>query len=346
MGNIYYNGTEVPGNTYFNGNNICTTGSTHFNGNNVDECLSPAPADLEITWPTQYGDCLVTIEGEPMQFSNDGVTWSTIAVGSNQTMASGAGPYTLKEDPALGGVTVCRFSDFTTGGNFGGSMVATGGTNLTSTGTMFAYKTNVISIDVSGMTTPNVTSMVEMFSNASGPNTINVAGLDTSGVTTMLRMFSGCTNVNSLDVSGFDTTNVTDMQQMFAFCEDIVTLNLANFNTAKVTTMLQMFEATYLMTSLDVSNFNTSLVTDMALMFSVARSLSKLHLTSFDTSNVTDTHSMFANCLDLTCITNIDTTGSFNRNDMFLNDTLLASPNLTEQGNIEAQLDWVGGTCP
>ncbi len=47
MADIYFNGTVVPGDTYFNTSNVCDTGSVHFNGTDLGNCdTDPIPVPI------------------------------------------------------------------------------------------------------------------------------------------------------------------------------------------------------------------------------------------------------------------------------------------------------------
>ncbi len=41
MGSVYFNGTEVPGEVFFNGVSVCDTGSVFFNGTDIENCAQP-----------------------------------------------------------------------------------------------------------------------------------------------------------------------------------------------------------------------------------------------------------------------------------------------------------------
>ena len=139
-------------------------------------------------------------------------------------------------------------------------------TNTNASG-MFAYLTNVESLDLSKLDTSNITSMSKMFYKSSGLKNIDFSNFNTSNVTNMSSMFEGCSSLTSLDLSNFDTLNVISMGSMFLGCSSLITLDLSNFNTSKVTNMSSMFSGCISLTSLDIRNMNFINVTNYTNMF-------------------------------------------------------------------------------
>ena len=133
-----------------------------------------------------------------------------------------------------------------------------------------------------------------MFAFMSNLATLNLFNFDTSKVTNMHAMFYGMTKLAALDLSNFNTSQVQDMSSMFSGVFNLITtLNLSSFDTSKVTSMNAMFHNMHNLTALDLSNFNTSKVTDMSYMFSNMHNLTTLDLSSFNTSKVTSMSAMF-----------------------------------------------------
>ena len=132
---------------------------------------------------------------------------------------------------------------------------------------MFAFCSELESLDVSGFNTGCVTNMSSMFLNCEKLTGLDVSGFDTSQVTDMSGMFCWCNTLTSLDVSGFDTSQAADMQYMFAFCRNLSGIDVSHFDTRQVTNMRWMFSNCENLTSVDVSGFDTSKVTDRESMF-------------------------------------------------------------------------------
>ncbi len=289
---------------------------------NVDSGTAVVTAALlNVTWDSLSADANINIIGT-MEYTNDGgASWSNVTGGS-LTLTAGVGPYELKETIALGAVTTISFFDVTST-KFDGNMIVTGGLNLNNMTSMFSSATELLSLDVSNLSTSNVTNMT--------------------------NMFTGCSKITSLDTSNFDTSNVTNMNSMFNSCRKMTSFDLSNFNTSNVTSMDAMFAGIPDLTNINLSSFNTSKVTNMSQMFLACTYLPYLDLSSFDTSNVTDTFEMFNMCGSLKCITNIDTTTSTNKTDMFLNTTLMTQPDATAQADIQDAngANWVNANpCP
>ena len=166
---------------------------------------------------------------------------------------------------------------------------------------MFDYCTNLVSLDLNGLKTPNVTSMYNLFYCCEKLTNLDLSSFDTSNVTTMENMFSGCKSLTSIiGLNQFNTSKVVNMTSMFENCEAVKSLDLTSFDTSQVTSMSRMFEGCQsLLTPIGVSDFDTSKVTTMLSMFSGCSSLQRLDLSGFDTSNVTNMGSMFSSCKSL-----------------------------------------------
>ena len=99
------------------------------------------------------------------------------------------------------------------------------------------------------LNTSEVTSMRIMFAWCSELTSLDLSHFNTSKVTNMAYMFYRCTGLTSLDLSSFNTTNVTDMSAMFYYCSNLTTIYAGEeWSTEAVTNSSQMF------------NYSTSLV--------------------------------------------------------------------------------------
>ena len=139
-------------------------------------------------------------------------------------------------------------------------------TNTNASG-MFAYLTNVESLDLSKLDTSNITNMSRMFYKSSGLKNIDLSNFNTSNVTNMGSMFEGCSSLTTLDVSNFNTSNATIMGGMFAGCSSLVNLDVSSFNTSNVESMESMFHYCIKLTSLNLRNMTFSSVTNYTNMF-------------------------------------------------------------------------------
>ena len=142
-----------------------------------------------------------------------------------------------------------------------------------------------------------------MFAFMSNLATLNLSNFDTSKVTNMHAMFYGMTKLAALDLSNFNTSQVQDMSSMFSGVFNLITtLNLSSFDTSKVTYMTSMFSGMPNLTTLDISNFNTSQVINMSYMLylrdedKLMDKLEKIYVNNdFDTTKLTSFEYMFSN---------------------------------------------------
>ena len=147
-----------------------------------------------------------------------------------------------------------------------------------------------------------VTDISHLFAYCTNLTTLDVSNFNTSNVTYMNEMFYFCQNLTTLDVSNFNTSKVTNIGDMFNSCKNLTTLDVSNFNTINVTYMSSMFNSCYRLITLDLSNFNTSKVNQMGYMFYDCRNLTTLDLSNFNTSKVNFMINMFGNCNSLTTV--------------------------------------------
>lgn len=100
---------------------------------------------------------------------------------------------------------------------------------------MFAFCSNLSSVDISTFDTSNLTNVTEMFINCSSLYSVNIGNMNLSKVTSLERMFYGCTWLKSIDLTKLNTSNIESMYCMFMGCENIETIDLCNFNTQNMT---------------------------------------------------------------------------------------------------------------
>ena len=178
-------------------------------------------------------------------------------------------------------------------------------TDITNTNSMFAFCSNLHTINLGNLNTQNVTDMGSMFACCSNLKVLNLENLGTGKVTNMSSMFSSCYSLINLDLSNFNTSNVSNMSHMFNLCSSLIKLDLTKFDTGKVSQMEAMFSRCKSLIDLNLSTFNTSNVSTMHSMFEGCNSLVRLDLSSFDTRNVSDISMMFKGC---SCLTRLDLT--------------------------------------
>ena len=189
----------------------------------------------------------------------------------------------------------------------------------------YNYKGTELNEELANLDTNNITSMYNMFAYCSNLTSLNLSNFNTSNVTNMGNMFGSCAKLTSLNLSNFNTSNVTDMGNMFQLLIKLTTLDLSNFNTSNVTNMYNMFAYCKKLTSLDLSNFNTSKVTDMGSMFTNCNNLTSLDFSVIDTSKVTNMSNMFSYCYYLTDIKGLKTDSVSNISLTFTNSSKLTN---------------------
>ena len=91
--------------------------------------------------------------------------------------------------------------------------------------------TQIIELDVSSWDVSNVTVMSGIFANMTNLVSLNVSGWTTPLLTSMDLVFQAI-KVQSLDLSSWDTSNVTSMTQLFRNCEDLICIT--NLDTRNV----------------------------------------------------------------------------------------------------------------
>lgn len=184
--------------------------------------------------------------------------------------------------------------------------------NATLMNNMFAFCTNLTTLDLSNFDTSNVTNMRNMFQMYDNSVSLVIENKlskiifgekwSTTNLIYMAQMFVGLENITELNVSNWDTSKVIDMQSVFAYCRKLTTIDLSKWNTTKATDMSFLFMAAESLTNLDLSNFNTNNVTNMRNMFHNCTNLKTLNLCTFNTSKVTNMYEMFRDTPNLTKI--------------------------------------------
>ena len=172
-------------------------------------------------------------------------------------------------------------------------------TNVTNTSSMinmFYQDTKLKEIDLSSFKTSSLLYFVHMIEGCNSLVTLDLSGFDTSRITNFSNLFKDCTNLKEINLNSFNTSNALMFTNMFMNCQSLQSLNLKKFNTSNVTNMLDMFYGCSSLKSLNLSNFDTSNVTAMSTMFYKCSSLTTLDLSSFNTSKVTDMSDMFNSC--------------------------------------------------
>ena len=132
---------------------------------------------------------------------------------------------------------------------------------------LFAYLSNVTSIDLKFTNVTNTSSMINMFYQDTKLKEIDLSSFKTSSLLYFVHMFEGCSSLVTLDLSGFDTSRITNFSNLFKDCTNLKEINLNSFNTSNALMFTNMFMNCQSLQSLNLKKFNTSNVTNMLDMF-------------------------------------------------------------------------------
>lgn len=146
--------------------------------------------------------------------------------------------------------------------------------------------------------------------------TVDLTGLDTSKVTNMSMMFNGVitlTGVKFINTDGttlFNTSKVQDFSSMFFNCEAMRTIDLSSLSFALAENLVSMFEDCSSLETIGIGNI-FEMITKVVNMENMFRSCSSLVSFDFNTTKqipVSSLASCFENCTSLTNIVNLFTT--------------------------------------
>ena len=165
---------------------------------------------------------------------------------------------------------------------------------------MFQEMTQLVKVDLRGLSFAQTTNMRNMFYGCSNLTTILGFCGDARRVTDMSGVFFNCSNLQTLDFgqlchSRLKSEGVVNFSKMFCGCRSLKTIPTEMMDTSSAWYMDEMF---YMCgaTKLDLSGFDTSNVRNMNRMFYYCSYLQELDLSSFETANVYDFSEMFRCC--------------------------------------------------
>lgn len=149
--------------------------------------------------------------------------------------------------------------------------------------------------------TSKVTTFENMFAYCSNLETIDMAGFNTSNVTTLYYMFRDCPKLKDLDFSSFDINNVGTANGMFmnSFKDsnNLADLDLSSFVGTKFANASSLFSNCTYLRSVDLSNLTMRTYgLNIGGMFYNCTHLEEIDLSSFDFSRASSYSSLFANC--------------------------------------------------
>jgi|GEM_PF-2124053 len=168
---------------------------------------------------------------------------------------------------------------------------------------LFAYMSNLKTIDFAYLDMFNINDMSCMFTNIDFTTTYwdansNLTSINwgekfnTENVTNMSFAFAGLTKLQSLDLSSFDMGSVESIEGIFARNETLETLELANWDTSKITAMNYAFYETPNLKNYNVEGWKTSSLISMRGMF-YGSGIESLDLSGWDTSHVNSFYQLF-----------------------------------------------------
>ena len=120
-----------------------------------------------------------------------------------------------------------------------------------------ADRSNILTLDLSNLSTSSVTSMAGMLESCSSLTSLDLTGFNISSVTSMASMFSGCSSLTTLDLSMLNVGSVTNMDYMFYGCTSLATLDLRGWQINSNATHQYMFLSCDNLTDVYINNSTT-----------------------------------------------------------------------------------------
>ena len=111
-------------------------------------------------------------------------------------------------------------------------------------------------------------TMIALFAQCSNLVSVDLTEISTAGITSMQSMFYGCGKLTYLDLSGFDSSSVETMRLMFYNCKKLAEIKgLESFDTGNLTSVYMMFSGTNALRKVDLSNWDMHNVTNSGWCF-------------------------------------------------------------------------------
>lgn len=149
--------------------------------------------------------------------------------------------------------------------------------------------------------TTKMTTFENMFAYCSNLETVDMTGFNTSNVTTLYYMFRDCPKLKDLDFSSFDINNVGTANGMFmnSFKDsnNLIDLDLSSFVGTKFANASTLFSGCTYLRSVDLSNLTMRTYgLNIGGMFYNCTHLEEIDLSSFDFSRASSYSNIFTNC--------------------------------------------------
>lgn len=175
--------------------------------------------------------------------------------------------------------------------------------------------------------------------------TDTITSLDLKSITTINRFRELCRNITNLtSFTTVDTGLVTDFLNAWSGCSGLT--NFPELNYSNVSTFVTpWFGCTGIVNMIISGQFGNGGAVDMTGAFSGMTSVQSIQLP--DTSNATLFANLFKDCINLSCISAVNTLSQTTTTDMFLNTPALTDPTAAEQTAILGGSNYVNANaCP
>ena len=175
----------------------------------------------------------------------------------------------------------------------------------------YSYCSDLQSLDLSNLYTPNVTNCANAFFQCEQLRNLDLRHWNVSKLQSLSSCFYNCYNLQTINLSGWQTNALTNLNYCFYGCVSLqAIIGLEDLNVTKVTALGSTFYNLRSISSLDLSNWTTGNITSLASTFSTCVNILELDLSGFHMSTVTNMASAFQSCASLKRIKITSATGT------------------------------------
>jgi hypothetical protein len=115
--------------------------------------------------------------------------------------------------------------------------------DLKSINHMFSGCDNLLSIDLSNISSSYIQNMSHTFENCTNLESINFTSFNSSNVVYMDSLFKGCKNLSIITgLESLNTSSLKNIEGMFVGCESLTDVNLLAFNLDNITNKSYVFD--------------------------------------------------------------------------------------------------------
>ena len=151
---------------------------------------------------------------------------------------------------------------------------------------LFAYMSNLKSINFNNFKTEYMYTMSAMFNNDYALETLNLSGFNTDKLSQMWNTFANCTSLTSIDFTGWHP-NLIGISSAFYNCNNLISVDLSNLNVDEVTSLKSLFMRCNSLKTVDISTWNPTSLTGIDNMFDGCTSLESVDMRSLSISDET-----------------------------------------------------------